>query len=123
MPVSEVVQSLVCQHERLLAISRSDVHGAVVVDVQVMNLGRELALDGVGKGRADAPLVDDVLDSFHGCLVRPLGDLDIGILQDGLHHLRLVGSLVAYSPVGLPWRSVHRACSGRHERSDIQTPP
>src|SRR5712691_982013 len=65
----------------------------------MMNLGRELALDGVGKGRTDAPLVDDVLDGFHGRLVRPFGDLDIRILQDGLHHLRLVGSLVAYGPV------------------------
>src|SRR5215471_20571776 len=64
-----------------------------------MNLGSELALDGVGKGRADAPLVDDILDGFHGRLVRPVGDLDIRVLQDGPHHLRLVRSLVAYGPV------------------------
>ena len=101
MPVSEVVQSLRCQQERLLAISRSSVHAAVVVDVQVMDLGRELALNGIGKGRADAPLVDDILDGFHGRLEGPVGDLDIRVLQDGLHHLGLVGGLVAYGPVVL----------------------
>src|SRR5260221_3159955 len=99
MPVFEVVQGLVCQHERLVAISRSGMHGTVVVNVQVMNLSRELALDGVGKGRTGAPLVDNILDGFYSGLVCPVGDLDIRILQDGLHHLWLVGSLVANGPV------------------------
>src|SRR5260370_11929086 len=99
MPVFEVVQGLAWQHGRLGAISRCGMHGTVVVNVQVMNLSRDLALDGVGKGGTGAPLVDTILDSFYSRLVCPVGDLDIRILQDGLHHLWLVGSLVANGPV------------------------
>src|SRR5579875_309882 len=101
MPIPEVIQGLGCQQERLLTVSRSSVHGAVVVDVQVMNLGCELTLDGISEGRADTPLVDNILNSFQGSLVCPLGDLDIWIIQNGLHHLWLIGSLVAYGPVVL----------------------
>src|SRR5260221_13295099 len=101
MPVFEVVQGLVCQHERLLAISRSGMHGTVVVNVQGMNLSRELALDGVGKGRTVASLVDNILDVFYRRLVCSVGDLGIRILEPRLHHVWVVASRGAARPVAV----------------------